>query len=101
MGIKIRNAVAQTDLGGDYRLDYMEERKNEYLQVRWSRDVWDEELTSYHSKVLPPSPKKVHASFAKVRITARNARILTPLLKCIEDDTKYDFTRYMHKNWNK
>ena len=96
-GTRLRRA----NLGSSYRLDYMEERKNGYLQVKWSRDVWDEELTSYYSKILPPLPKEVRASFPKARVTARNARILIPLLKCIEDDTKHDFKRYMHENWNK
>ncbi len=68
--------VRRKDLSENARLEYMEERKNEYLRVKWTRDVWDEELTVYSDNEVPLILKD-------------------PLEK------KYDFKEYMHKNWNK
>ncbi len=93
--------LKRSDLGEDCRIDFMEERKNEYLLTKWSQDNWDEELTFYHDKKLPPSPLQVRASFDNVELTVHNALVIAPILKELEEDRKYDFTTYMHDNWQK
>lgn len=86
--------------GFDHHLAFMEERRQEYLHVYWSRDVWEEELAFYHDK-NHPRPKKVREFVDSVAITSQNAAILAPILARREEDRKYDFVQYMHENWNK
>lgn len=84
----------------DYRLRYMEERCREYQRVLWTKDVWDEELAFYHDK-NHPIPKKVWEFVDFVSVNTKNARILAPILIRRQEDKKYDFNSYMHKNWDK
>jgi len=84
----------------DFRLNYMEERKNEYLRVPWTKDVWDDELTVYKDK-NHPLPDEVWSFVDNVEITAKNAHIFAPLLVLREEHKKYDFKQYMHDNWDK
>ena len=93
--------IQRSQLHGDYRTSYMEERKNEYLRVKWYRDVWDEELAFYHNSRLPPPPQKVRESLRNVRITPQNAGLIAPVLAECKEDQKYDLVRYMHENWRK
>lgn len=86
--------------GNDFRLDFMEERKNEYLRVPWTKDVWEEELAFKHDR-NHPIPSKAREFVDNVRITADNAHILAPILVEREADKKYDFKQYMHENWDK
>lgn len=90
----------ETLYGIDFRSKYMEERKQEYLRVKWTRDVWDEELTFKHDK-NHPIPSKVREYVDNVKITSKNAHIFAPILVEREDDKKYDFKQYMHDNWDK
>jgi len=86
--------------GKDIRMDYMKERCREYQRVIWTSDVWDEELTFYHDR-QHPIPKKVWEFVDRVGVNWRNAHIMAPVLLCREEDKKYDFTSYMHENWDK
>ena len=70
--------VKRSELGSDPRLDYMEERRQVYKKLRWTRDIWDEELTQY----IPEEKRK-------------------PLILTDPEEKKYDFKVYMKKNWNK
>lgn len=92
--------IERSKLSSDARLNFMEQRKNEYLRVNWSRDVWDEELTVYKDKNCP-SPEDIRKSIDDVVITKENAEIFAPILVKRLDDKKYDFKNYMHQNWNK
>lgn len=85
---------------GDLHLDYMEHRRKEYLKSKWTRDVWDEELTVYQSKDITTA-KQVRESLDKVNVNADNAFIYAPILVEREEDEKYDFKKYMKRNWNK
>lgn len=91
----------RAELGDDPRANYMEERKNEYLCTKWTRDDFGMEITIYRDKTLPPTPEEVRASFDNVKITSPNAAILAPVFARREDDKKYDLKEYMHRNWNK
>lgn len=70
--------VKRSELGSDPRLDYMEERRQVYKKLKWTRDIWDEELTQY----IPEEKRK-------------------PLILTDPEEKKYDFKVYMKKNWNK
>lgn len=92
--------VTRNKMGWEPRFIYMEQRMQEYLKVKWSRDVWDEELTIYRDKNRP-YPEEVRKSFDKVNITHKNVSIFAPILVERMKDKKYDFNTYMHNNWNK
>ena len=91
----------RAELGNDPRTDYMEERKNEYLCTKWTRDDFGMEITIYRDKTLPPTPEQVRASFDNVRITPQNAAILAPILVRREEDKIYDLVEYMHRSWKR
>ncbi len=95
---KYSTPIKRCDLSLDARYDFMEERKNEYMRAKWTRDVWDEELTVYKDF---PLQQDIRASFDNVEITKDNAYIFAPILVKRIEDEKYDFKRYMHKNWKK
>lgn len=90
--------ITRDSLDKDCRLNFMEERRQEYLRVKWTRDVWDEELTVYHGF---DGPADVRKSLKDVKITKYNAGIISDELNKYNDDLKYDFKKYMHENWNK
>ena len=92
--------IERSKLSPNARLNFMEQRKNEYLRVNWSRDVWEEELTVYKDKNCP-SPEDIRKSIDDVVITKENAEIFAPILVKRLEDKKYDFKKYMHQNWNK
>lgn len=87
-------------LGKDPRLDFMKQRKAEYLKTAWTKDVWDEELTRYFDKE-DKEMQSVLESMDNIEITEKNAKIMAPVLVRRQTDKKYDFKEYMHKNWNK
>lgn len=87
-------------LGKDPRLDFMKQRKAEYLKTAWTKDVWDEELTRYFDKE-DKEMQSVLESMDNIEITEKNAKIMAPVLVRRRIDKKYDFKEYMHKNWNK
>lgn len=97
---KNSSPVKRHELVGDIHEQHMEKRKNEYMKVNWTRDVWDEELTVYQSKTVT-TPAQVRESLKDVKITPTNAKIIVPTLIQHEEDKKYDFKTYMKKNWNK
>ena len=84
----------------DIHMQHMESRRKEYLKEKWTRDVWDEELTVYKPKHIT-TDEEVRASLDNVHIDEKNAFIFAPILARREEDKKYDFKRYMKKNWNK
>jgi len=93
--------LRRADLGADPRMDYMEERRKEYLCTKWTRDDFGMEITCYRDKTLPPTPQQVRASFDDVAVTSENAAILAPILLRREEDKKYDLIQYMHEHWDK
>ena len=93
---KYSTPIKRCDLSLDARYNFMEERKNEYMRAKWTRDVWDEELTVYKDF---PLQQDIRAGFDNVEITKDNAYIFAPILVKRIEDEKYDFKRYMHKNW--
>lgn len=92
--------LIRSELKEDLHEEFMKQRKEEYLRVKWTRDIWEEELAFYYDKEKP-LPKQVRDSLKKVNINKNNAYIMAPILDRIEEDNKYDFKRYMKENWNK
>jgi len=92
--------LKRAELAPDFREKFMEERKNEYLRVKWTRDVWDEELTTYKDKSIT-TPEEVRASLDDVEITRDNAYIMAPIRVRRKEDHKYNFKKYMKENWDK
>lgn len=93
---KHSTTLIRQELGPDPRLAYMEQRRQEYMKTKWTKDVWEEELTRY----LDEADKEfisVQESMDKIKYTQDNG---TPLIKRREEK-KYDFKKYMHENWNK
>ena len=92
--------VRHQDLKGDYRLAFLEERRQEYMRACWTEDVWDEELTIYkrHGVALPADARKF---VDNVVLTPYNVSIMAPMLFRRAEDIKYDFRSYMHNNWNR
>lgn len=84
----------------DIHINFMEQRRQEYLKNSWTRDVWDEELTRY----LDNSEREfelVMESMDKIKVNSSNAAIMGPILVKRMEQKKYDFKNYMHNNWNK
>ena len=74
--------IKRAELTGDHHLAHMEDRRREYLKEKWTRDVWDEELTTYKDE----ERKKYEEVISKVKV---------------RKDDRYDFKKYMKENWNK
>lgn len=92
--------IVRSELGDDPRLDYMEERRQEYLKTKWTKDVWEEELTRYFDKE-DREYNSVQESMDEINVTSSNAHIMGPVLVKRMETKKYDFKDYMHRNWNK
>lgn len=92
--------VKRKSLGENPRLDFMETRKKEYMKTKWTKDVWDEELTMYLDKD-DKEMINVYESMDNIEITNENAKIMAPVLVRRREDKKYNFKDYMHKNWDK
>lgn len=91
--------IKRSELTGDIHLTFMEERKNEYMRVKWTRDVWDEELTVYKGKDIIED--EVWNFVDNIEINKDNAAIYAPILVKRKEKNKYDFKKYMKQNWNK
>lgn len=92
--------LIRSELGDDPRMDFMEQRRKEYMKTKWTKDVFDEELTRYFDKE-DKEMISVMESMDDVEITSKNAKIMTPVLVRRMEDKRYDFKKYMHENWNK
>ena len=101
MFLKHTTPLKRAELGDDPRLDFMEERRLEYLGVKWTRDVWEEELSVNKLDKDNPAPKEIRATLKDVELTVKNAKIFAPTFAEIEKDERYDFISYMKKNWQK
>lgn len=97
---KYSTPIKREDLTGDIRLKFMQERVDEYMRVKWTRDVWDEELAFYKDREIVFS-EDVWDSLKDVELTKHNAWIMQPILERIKENEKYNFKKYIKKSWNK
>ena len=91
--------IKRSELSMDPRMDFMIERKKEYLKTKWTNDVWEEELTRYYDKD-DREYNNVWESIDNIRVNVNNAKIIGPLLVKRLEQKKYDFKQFMHDNWN-
>ena len=94
------NPMIRTKLNEDVHIQFMEQRRQEYLKNPWTRDVWEEELTRY----LDKDDKEYYSmlkSHDNIKVTANNADKVVAFLMKLEELKKYDFKEYMHRNWDK
>ena len=97
---KYASHLDRSELKSDAHLDFMEQRRLEYLKNKWHRDVWEEELTVYRT----PAEREHQAiaeSMDEIVITKHNAAIMAPILARRAEEKKYDFLAYMKANWDK
>ncbi len=87
-------------LGKDPKLDYMEQRRQEYLKTNWTKDIWEEELTRYYDQD-DLEFINVTNSMDDIKINKNNQEIMAPILVRRLEQKKYDFKSYMHQNWQK
>lgn len=92
--------IKRQDLDENLHIKFMEQRRQEYLKNRWTRDVWEEELTRYLCASERESAELIN-SFEKVNVNAKNIRMIIPYILLLEEKHKYDFLEYMHKYWDK
>lgn len=92
--------LVRKELGNDPRLDFMEQRRQEYLKTKWTKDVWEEELTRYYD-AKEREYNAIQESMDSIQITKENAYVMGPVLVKRAEDKKYNFKNYMHNNWNK
>lgn len=92
--------ICRDELPTNARELFMEARKNEYLQTKWTRDVWEEELTVYRDK-NNPLPSAVRATYDSVKVNPENVHLIAPILADREKDVQFDFVRYMKANWKR
>jgi len=101
---KYATPVNRADLGEDPKLDYLEKKRHEYLKLKWSKDVWYEEISPYKDKEII-NELDVYEQFKSIVINSDNrvhVILLLEYIKKLEEDLKkYDFINYMHENWNK
>lgn len=90
----------RTSLSGDIHQQFMEDRKKTYMQVKWTKDVWDEEIMFYKEKGYV-TPLEAREYVDNLNLTSNNISIVAPVLVRRLEDKKYDFKNYMHNNWNK
>ncbi len=84
----------------DIHLEFMEQRRQEYLKNPWTRDVWEEELTRYLDEAERESAS-VMESVDNIKVDKNNASIMGPILVKRQRQKQYDFKEYMHRNWDK
>ena len=94
---KYASTLTRLELMGDTHLNYLEERRQEYMRVKWTRDSWDEELTTYCKKG-EELPKDVCRFVENVYVDKDNAGVLAPYLVEHEKHKKYDLKTYLREN---
>lgn len=97
--LKHGTKLIRSECSGDLHMAFCESRKQEYQNVSWTKDNWDEELTTYCKKGQE-LPKDVVRFVENVSVTPSNAAILAPFLMEYERYQKYDLKQYLRQTWN-
>lgn len=71
--------LIRSEYSGNLHLAFCENRKQEYQNVLWTKDNWDEELLTYCKKGQE-LPKDVVKLVENVSVNSSNAAILAPFL---------------------
>lgn len=97
--LKHSTKLIRSECPGDLHQSFCESRKQEYQNVLWTKDNWDEELVTYCKKGQE-LPKDVVKFVENVSITPSNAAVLAPFLIEYERYQKYDLKQYLRQTWN-
>lgn len=89
--------IKRAELPDDSHEWWLEVRKAVYDCQRWSKDVWEEEVTYYPGHGVT-TPKKAREFVDKVNVNKNNAYIFSDMLIRREEDKKYDLVRYLQEN---
>ena len=92
--------LKRNNLHGDIHMQHMLKRRAEYLKVKWTKDVWDEELTIYTPKNIVDF-EDVYSFVDDIEITLKNAGVLASLYVELQERKKYNFKKFMKDTWNK
>lgn len=76
---------------------WLEVRKDVYDCQKWSKDVWEEEVTYYPGHGVT-TPKKVREFVDMVNVNKNNAYIFSDTLIRREEDKKQDLVKYLQEN---
>lgn len=90
--------VERKSLSQNPRADFMNQRKKEYQKTKWTKDVWDEEITIYLDKD-DKEMISVYESVDNIEANEKTAEIIAPVLVRRQEQKQYDFKNYMHNNW--
>lgn len=91
--------VKRREMGSDPRMDYMEERRLEYMNTKWTKDVWEEELTQYFD-AKDREFIQINEDLSNLELNSNNAYLAKDVLRRVKEK-RYDFKEYMHQNWRK
>lgn len=97
--LKHGTQLIRSEYSGDLHLTFCESRKQEYQNVSWTKDNWDEELVTYCKKGQE-LPKEVVKFVENVSVNASNAAILAPFLIEYERYQRYDLKQYLRQTWD-
>lgn len=88
--------MRRVDLNVALHLNYLEERKAEYMRVKWTRDNWDEELTTYCKKG-EELPEEVCKFVEHVHVNGKNAGLIAAFLKDYEYYARNNLKQYLRR----
>lgn len=89
--------IKRAELPDDSHKWWLEVRKAVYDCQKWSKDVWEEELTYYPGHGVT-TPKQAREFVDKVNVNKNNAYIFSDMLIRREEDKKYDLVKYLQEN---
>lgn len=89
--------IKRKALGADPRHHFMEERLKEFQKLKWTKDVWDEELTRYLDKE-DREMRDTYASYEKIHVDAHTAPLIAPILLRNQIERRYDFKAFLRAN---
>ncbi len=96
---KHSDLLKRSELDSDIHMQHMLKRRSEYLKVKWTKDVWDEELTVYKPKNIADF-EDVYSFLDNIEFTPQNAGILANLYVELQERRKYNLKSFMKDTWN-
>lgn len=81
----------------DYRKDFLEERRQIYLENKWTSSEALQSEIGYFKNKKEPKPKELWETFRNVKIKRENAYIMAPIMKTIAENDEYDLKNHIKK----
>lgn len=89
--------IKRAELPDNFHEWWLEVRKDVYDCQKWSKDVWEEEVTYYPGHDVT-TPKQAREFVDMVNVNKNNAYIFSDTLIRREEDKKCDLVRYLQEN---